>query len=200
MFEPGSPSTGNWYESQVHHKGSHQRTLKVYSLGRQVPLALFSNAISVIISERWKNFISFTSSWPCPATSEYTFRESTWFSWSRPCTQQVIELLMHAGRGDATAFSVPVTFPYCSSFWPLAHSQSPDSSSFFSFAISIPSSKIRLWHINNHVIICETCKVIIYEFCLEKVQPQFAWHVCKLAAMESGLECTCVNNVNTSLY
>ena len=39
----------------------------------------------------------------------------------------------------------------------------------------------------------------MYEVCLEKVQPNieqecFAPHQCNLAAKESGLECTCVNN------
>ena len=42
----------------------------------------------------------------------------------------------------------------------------------------------------------------IYEVCPEKVQPllikqeQFVQHWCNLAAKESGLECTCVNNNN----
>ena len=40
---------------------------------------------------------------------------------------------------------------------------------------------------------------LIYKVCLEKIQlvliwEQFAWHQFNLAAKESGLECTCVNN------
>lgn len=46
--EPDSPSIGNWYESQLHYKGSNQRILNIYSIGKQVSLALFSNAILVV--------------------------------------------------------------------------------------------------------------------------------------------------------
>ena len=53
-------------------------------------------------------------------------------------------------------------------------------------------SEIYLWF--NHVLFKT------YEVCQEKVQPLliqqewFAQHWCNLAAKESGLECTCVNN------
>lgn len=117
-FEPVSPSIGNWYESQVHHKGGDQRAFQVFSLGAQQGegeglLYLAMQFLSLPPSDERT---SFPSPALClgPVNSDCTFREFPWFSWGHPCT--------HSEGQERRCYCI-LSFSEsscCLSFWPLA--------------------------------------------------------------------------------
>lgn len=142
-FEPVSPSIGNWYESQIHHKGGNQRALQVFGLGAQPGEreGLLYLAMQFLSLPQRDERTSFPSPALClaPVNSDCTFRELTWFSWGHPCTQKV-------RRGDATVFSASLNLHAAR---PFGHWPRSDSSSFFSLTNSISSSDILLCHIRT---------------------------------------------------